>query len=117
MAGAVALVWSAWIHLDLWAAGYRNFVVGPLFMAQGIVAIAAALALVLVRRAMLAMFGAGLLVCTAFGLLLSHWIGLFGFHEQLNVPYAAMSLMVEFVGGVILVTAGYLLWRERMPSV
>ena len=40
LAGAVALVWSSVIHLQLWSDGYQTIsVIGPLFLIQGIVAI------------------------------------------------------------------------------
>lgn len=115
-AGAAALIWSAWIHLYLWSGAYGSFSVGPLFISQGIVAIATALVLVATRRAAVAIFGAVLLVSTAFGLLLSHWFGLFGYYEPLGVPYAGMSLVVEFAGAATLGLAGDLLRYEQKQS-
>lgn len=106
MAGAVALVWSSVIHLQLWSDGYQTIsVIGPLFLIQGIAGIALALVLVAFRWAVLLAAGAVLLAGTAVGLLLSASIGLFGYRESLAVPYAASSLTVEFAGSAVLAAA------------
>jgi hypothetical protein len=106
LAGAVALVWSSVIHLQLWSDGYRAIsVIGPLFLIQGIAGIALALVLVAFRWAVLLAAGAVLLAGTAAGLLLSAGIGLFGYQESLAVPYAATSLTVEFAGAAVLAAA------------
>jgi hypothetical protein len=106
VAGAALLVWSGVIHLQLWADGYRDIsVIGPLFLIQGITSIALALALVVFRRLVLLAAGAVLLAATAVGLLLSAGIGLFGYTESLDVPYAETSLAVEFTGAAVLMAA------------
>ncbi len=97
--GAALMVWSAVIHLQLWADGYRSIAVtGPLFLIQGVgsivlaVAVALALALALAvavavtRRAFLlaagavmmaaTAVGAVMMAATAVGLLLSAGVGL-----------------------------------------
>ena len=48
-------------------------------------------------------------VLTAAGLLLSASTGLFGYRESLAVPYAGMSLAVEFAGTAVLVAAAAIL--------
>lgn len=107
--GAGLIVWSSAIHLHLWATGYRHIAtVGPLFLAQGVVSIPLALALVALRRMVLMLAGAALLVSTAFGLLLSSWVALFGYQESLSVPYAGMSLLIEFGGAAVLAAAAAL---------
>jgi hypothetical protein len=106
LAGAVALVWSSVIHLQLWSDGYKAIsVIGPLFLIQGIAGIALALALVAFRWAAMLAAGAVLLAGTAIGLLLSAGIGLFGYQESLAVPYAASSLTGEFAGTAVLAAA------------
>jgi hypothetical protein len=106
LAGAVALVWSSVIHLQLWSDGYRAIsVIGPLFLIQGIAGIALALILVAFRSAVMLAAGAVLLAGTAVGLLLSAGISLFGYRESLAVPYAASSLTVEFAGTAVLAAA------------
>jgi hypothetical protein len=98
------MVGSAVIHLNLWAGSYGAIpTVGPLFLFQGVAGLVCAAGLVSLRRVLVMTIGAILMVSTAAGLLLSHFYGLFGYHENLAVPYAGMSLVLEFVGTVVLV--------------
>jgi hypothetical protein len=109
-AGAGFLVWSAVIHLELWSDGYRDIsVIGPLFLAQSIASIAVALAIVALRWLALLIAGAVAGLATAVGLLLSASVGLFGFTESLNVPYAVLSLAVEFTAAFLLFGAAAVL--------
>ena len=104
--GAAVLVGSAAIHLDLWTGSYGSIpTVGTLFLFQGIAGLALAVTLAIFRRAGLMALGALFMVSTAGGLLLSHWFGLFGYKENLAVPYAGMSLVLEFGGAAILLVA------------
>jgi hypothetical protein len=108
--GAAFLIWSAVIHLMLWSDGYKDIsVIGPLFLIQGIACILLALAIVALRWLALLAAGAVAGAATAVGLLLSAHVGLFGYTESLSVPYAELSLAVEFTAGfVLLVAAGVL---------
>jgi hypothetical protein len=119
-AGSILVLLSGLIHLKLWASsGYQDIsVIGPLFLAQGIVGILLALGLGVFRRLWLIVAGAGYCVATAAGLLISVNYGLFGFQDSLAVPYATSSMIEEFIGGgVLLLTAVALLaarpWRRR----
>ena len=106
VAGAALLVWSGVIHLQLWSDGYRDIsVIGPLFLLQGIASIVLAVALAVFRRFALLAAGAVTAAATAVGLLLSASIGLFGYTESLAVPYAKMSLVVEFTSAAVLAIA------------
>ena len=117
LAGAAMLIWSGWIHLKLWADGYKDIhTIGPLFLAQGIACIVLAVPLVIWRSLALQLVSAGTLVATAAGLLLSANYGLFGLKESLSVPYTVLSLYVEFGGAVILV-AGSAILAFAAPSV
>lgn len=108
--GGGFLVWSAVIHLILWADGYKDIsVVGPLFLVQAIACILLAVAIVAFRWLVLLAAGAVAGVATAVGLLLSVHIGLFGYTESLAVPYAVLSLAVEFTAAFVLLTATGLL--------
>lgn len=111
IAGAVLILASAIIHLRLWVdGGYQGIsVIGPLFLAQGIVGILYAVVLGLFRRLGLIVAGAILMLATAGGLLVSVNFGLFGFTESLAVPYAGLSLVVEFAGAAVLAVAAVLL--------
>jgi hypothetical protein len=108
--GAGFLVWSAVIHLELWEDGYRDIsVIGPLFLVQGIACIILGVAIVAFRRLALLAAGAVAGVATAVGLLLSVYVGLFGYTESLSVPYATLSLAVEFTAAFVLLAATGLL--------
>jgi hypothetical protein len=99
--GAAFLVWSAVIHLMLWSDGYKDIsVIGPLFLVQAIVAF---------RWLALLAVGAVTGVATAAGLLLSASVGLFGYTESLTVPYAELSLAVEFTAAFVLLVAACVL--------
>src|SRR5580698_1235322 len=104
--GAGFLVWSGVIHLMLWSDGYKDIsVIGPLFLVQAIVCIVLAVAIVAFRWLALLAVGAVTGVATAAGLLLSASVGLFGYTESLTVPYAELSLAVEFTAAFVLLLA------------
>ena len=108
--GAAFLVWSAVIHLELWGDGYSDIsVIGPLFLAQGIGCIILGVAIVAFRRLALLAAGAVAGAATAVGLLLTVHVGLFGYTESLTVPYATLSLAVEFTAAFVLLLATGLL--------
>jgi hypothetical protein len=66
-------------------------------------------AIVAFRWLALLAIGAVTGVATAAGLLLSVNVGLFGFTESLSVPYAELSLAVEFTAAFVLLIAACLL--------
>jgi|ERR1700722_1471345 len=108
--GAAFLIWSAVIHLMLWSDGYKDIsVIGPLFLVQAIVCIVLAVAIVAFRWLALLAVGAVTGVATAAGLLLSASVGLFGYTESLTVPYAELSLAVEFTAAFVLLVAACVL--------
>jgi hypothetical protein len=100
--GGGFLVWSGVIHLKLWSDGYKDIsVIGPLFLVQGIASIVLGVAVVALRWLALLAAGAVAGVATAVGLLLSVYVGLFGYTESLSVPYAELSLAVEFTAAFV----------------
>src|SRR6202161_874179 len=108
--GAAFLVWSGVIHLELWSDGYKDIsVIGPLFLVQGIASILIAVAIVAFRWLALLAAGAVAGLATAVGLLLTASVGLFGYTESLTVPYADLSLAVEFTAAFVLLLATGLL--------
>ena len=114
-AGAGFLIWSGVIHLELWGDGYQDIsVIGPLFLVQGIASIVIAVAVLALRWLVLLLVGAATGVATAAGLLLTASVGLFGYTESLTVPYADLSLAVEFTTAFLfLVAAAVLLLGAR----
>jgi len=108
--GAGFLVWSGVIHLMLWSDGYKDIsVIGPLFLMQGIVSILLGVAVVALRWLAVLVLGAAFGVATAVGLLLTVYVGLFGYRESLAVTYATLSLAVEFTAAFVLLVAAVLL--------
>jgi hypothetical protein len=112
-AGAVLVLLSGLIHLKLYGSYQGISVIGPLFLAQGIVGILLAVTLGVFRRLWLLLAGAGFCVATAAGLLISVNFGLFGFQDSLAVPYATSSMVEEFIGGGVLVVAAIVLLAAR----
>lgn len=105
-AGVVLTVWSGVIHIRLWSEGYEAIpTIGPLFLAQGVGSLVIAAALVVIRRVVVMAIGAASLAATAVGLLLSVYVGLFGYRESLAVPDARTSLVIEFSGAAVLLLA------------
>jgi hypothetical protein len=108
--GAGFLVWAGVIHLELWGDGYKDIsVIGPLFLVQGIASIVLAVAIVAFRWLALLLAGAVAGVATAVGLLLTVYVGLFGYTESLTVPFATLSLAVEFTAAFVLLVGAVLL--------
>jgi hypothetical protein len=117
LVGAAMLIWSAWIHIKLWADGYKDIhIIGPLFLIQGIACVLLAIPLVIWRSLLLQAAGAVALAATAVGLLISVNWGLFGLQEQLSVAYTVMSLYVEFGGAAVLLAGAALLAFTR-PAI
>lgn len=115
--GAALTAATGAIHLDLWAGGYRNIpTIGPLFLFQGIAAVALAFSLIAWRRLAAVVAAAGFMLATIGGLLLSVYVGLFGFMDTLSAPYAGESLVVEVAGAVVLGLVGIALVFDHRRS-
>jgi hypothetical protein len=106
LAGAGLLVWMAWIHWHLWSTGYKHLhVVGPLFLVNAVGGVLMALAVLAVPSRWLSLTAAaGALMAggTLAGLAISINIGLFGFKDFLNAPFARLSMWVESAAIVVL---------------
>jgi hypothetical protein len=117
LAGAAVIAGSALIHLYLWADGYRHVTtIGPLFLAQGIAGLVLAALLVAYPRVATAAAGTGYLLATIGGFALSASVGLFGFQDTLDAPWAASALLIELAGVVCLVVGAALPLRTRARS-
>jgi hypothetical protein len=106
LAGAGLLVWMAWIHWHLWSTGYKHLhVVGPLFLVNAVGGVLMALAVLAVPSRWLSLTAAaGALMAggTLMGLAISINIGLFGFKDYLEAPFARLSVWVESAAIVVL---------------
>jgi hypothetical protein len=108
--GAALLASSGVIHLQLWSTGYRTIpTIGPLFLLQGIAGVFLAVVLLLWPRLLVVVAGAGFLVATIGGLVVSVKFGLFGFMDTFAAPYAGLSVLLESAGAVVLGIVGTVL--------
>ena len=119
VAGAVLLAGSGVIHLYLWGKqfGYRDVpTIGPLFLIQGIATIIIALLLVVSRRVVVVLVGAGTFVASVVALVLAVEVGLFGFRDSWLAPYAWTSFYEEIAGAVVLLAAAVALLYPVRPG-
>jgi plastocyanin len=109
LVGAALLAATAAIHLDLYIGSYRLIpTIGFLFLLQIIAGFIIALAVLASRGLGLtasAVIGAGYMISTLAGYLLSLWVGLFGFRET-RTTAGAVAGIVEVLGfGILLYLA------------
>jgi hypothetical protein len=125
-AGAGLAVYSGYIHLYLWGRQpypYRAIpTIGPLFLIQGIAAILIGLLVLVSRRFFAVLLGAGMMVVSVAALVIDVQVGMFGFQDSWQAPYATGTLRYEIVGAVLLLIAAAVLawpsvagrsWRRR----
>jgi len=115
--GAALLAAMGWIHLDLWMDGYKSIdVIGPAFLLNTLAGFGlAALLLVTPRRFVPWVAGLGALTAlgTLGGLLVSTWVGLFGFKETTAASLWWESFWVEVSAVVVLTALAALAARRR----
>jgi hypothetical protein len=115
--GAGLLAGMAWLHLDLWLAGYRSIdVIGPAFLLDVLAGSGLAVLLLVVPRVLVgwvALLGALTAAGTLAGLLLSTTVGLFGFEESTQAALWWESLWVELGAAVVLGVLALLTLRRR----
>jgi hypothetical protein len=119
-AGALLLVWSAYIHFHLWNEpdGYRSIpTIGWLFLLQSIAGLVIGIGIVAVRRVWAALIGTGLALCTIGGFLISVLRGLFGFQDSWLAPYATQAFAIEVAAAVVLLVAAVLSLVGSAPGV
>jgi hypothetical protein len=106
IAGAALLLGNAWIHEHLYNLGYETVpVVGPLFRIDGVLATAAAVAVLVAPGMWFALAcaaGALLQLGTLAGLAASLTVGVFGFTETLDAQLLPQSVAVELIGAAVL---------------
>jgi hypothetical protein len=115
LAGAALVVYSGYIHLYLWGRQPYPYsaipTIGPLFLLQGIVGILLGVLVVATRRLFAVLLAAGFLVVSVAALVIDVEVGMFGFQDSWQVPYATSTLYWEIVGAVLLlIVAGALAW-------
>jgi len=117
VAAAILMVLSGLIHVHLWDIAYRHVAtLGPLFLVQGIVAIAAGLVILATRNILLVAAGAALCIGTIGGFILADTVGIFGFKLPYITTEAWTVLVVEIVAIIALSVTAAMLLRRRAAS-
>ena len=99
LACAGLLVWVGAVHLHLWSEGYREIpTIGPLFLADAVGGFVLAALLLVWPSPLTGRLGAGFMVSTLAGLILSINVGLFGFQESLEASFVTESILLESIG-------------------
>ncbi len=110
------LIWIGYIHLHLWQEGYRQIPTnGPLFLLDALAAFVFAAALLAWPRPLAGLLAAGFTASTLGALLISLWVGLFGFHESISASFVVESLIIESVT-VLALLAWTVLVAARVPG-
>jgi hypothetical protein len=114
VAGAGLVAWSAWLHYYLWSHyGYRHIPqLGVAFIWQSVAGFVLATGMVLSRRLLAVVLGAGYCAASAGALLLSVWFGFLGIQETFATAYTGFAFAVEVTGFVVLVAAGVAMLRR-----
>jgi hypothetical protein len=103
---ATLMVLSGYIHLHLWDVAYRHIAtIGPLFVVQGITSMLFAVGAALIRRVWTALIGAGTMIATLGGFLISVNHGLFGFQDSFSGSNAIGAFAIEIASAVLFLTA------------
>jgi hypothetical protein len=118
LAGVGLLVWVAAIHLHLWSEGYRHIPTdGPLFLADAIGGFLLAGLLLVWARALAGLLGAGFMAATLVGLIISINVGLFGFQESIHASFVVESILLESIGGLVLLTWTVIVLRAQPTDI
>jgi len=111
------LIWVAVIHLHLWMEGYRDIpTVGPLFLADAVGGFVLAAVLLVWPRPLAGLLGAGFMVSTLGGLIISLNFGLFGFRESLGASFVIETIMLESVAAIALLAWSVAVWHGGTRS-
>ena len=98
LACVALLAWIGYIHLHLWAEGYRQIPTdGPLFLLDAITGLALAGVLLVWPRPLAGLLAAGYTTGTLGALLISLTVGLFGFKESISASFVIQSIAIETV--------------------
>ena len=117
LTGTALLAWIGYIHLHLWAEGYRQIPTdGPLFLLDAVAGFALAAVLLAWPRALAGLVAAGYTAATLGALLISLSVGLFGFRESISASYVVQSLAIEAIALLVLLSWTALAAATARPS-
>ena len=93
---AIFLIIGGIVHYNLWRSGYRSIPkIGPLFMANFLGSIGIAGAVMISRRASIALAGIAFAAGSLAAVLLSRSVGVFGFTEMIWTKEAIITVISE----------------------
>ena len=117
VAGALLLVVSAGIHLDLYLTGYRSIpTIGWLFLVQFLVAFVLAIGALVTHSRLVAVAGAAFALSTLGCYLLAVWIGLFGYKEIRTRAGIAAGLIEVAAFATLALAVAIAGTRQAAPS-
>jgi hypothetical protein len=97
--------------------GYRDIpTVGPLFLADAVGGLVLAAVLLVWPRPLAGLLGAGFMISTLGGLILSLNVGLFGFRESFEASFVVETIILESVGALALLAWTGAVWRGLTRS-
>ncbi|MHB1433395.1 MAG: hypothetical protein ACYCVZ_14910 [Streptosporangiaceae bacterium] len=103
LAAVVLLSWIGDLHWRLWQIGYGDLpTLGPLFLADAVIAVVLAVILLVWPRPLAGLAGACFTAVTIGALVVSLEFGLFGFREVITTSQVEPALVAEPVALVIL---------------
>ncbi len=105
------LIWVAAIHLHLWEEGYRDIpTLGPLFFVDAVGGFGLAAVLLVWPRPLAGLLGAGFMISTLGGLIVSLHFSLFGFRESSQAAFVMETIILESVGALTLLAWTVAVW-------
>jgi len=116
LAGVGLLAWIGWVHWILWQnEGYKTIPTdGPFFLVDAIAGVVLAVLLLAWPRPLVGLLSAGFTASTILALVISLWVGLFGFKEFISAHYVVLALVVESIALVILLAwTAFAAWTLR----
>jgi hypothetical protein len=117
LAAAGLLAWIGFIHLHLWQEGYRFIPTnGPLFLVDAIAAFVLAAAVLVWAAPVTAVAAAGFAASTLGALILALTVGLFGFRESISASFVVLSIVIEALVVVVLLSWAALIARAPAPG-
>ena len=103
LAGVGLLAWVGYIHWYLWHLGYKDIPTdGPFFLVDGIAGVLLAVVLLTWPRPLVGLLSAGFVASTILALVVSLWVGLFGFQESIHASYVVQALVLEVLAVIVL---------------
>ena len=117
LACAGLLIWVAAIHIHLWSEGYRDIrTVGALFLADAVVGFVLGAALLVWRRPLAGLLGAGFMASTLGGLIVSLELRLVRLSGVFECFVRRSSRSSWSAAGAVALLAWAVVWRDSTRS-